>query len=119
MSGQPEPHVLWPNVKWINITPQYAGVFFRAEGAGSNAFGQVQDQQARTYQFLAVHPQREGIDQPRFSISQNIIKVKEVPNNDQIRDPIGNNGPYVQNDKHKNEEIRPRNQAIRIWRRNG
>ena len=41
LSGQAEPGQLWPGTQWDHITPQYAGLFFRAEGAGSLPFGQV------------------------------------------------------------------------------
>ncbi len=34
----PVPWTLWPSVSWLQITSNYAGLFFRAEGGNSNAF---------------------------------------------------------------------------------
>ena len=36
------PQKLWPNMKWSEVTHQYSGLFFRAEGGGSEPFGLVQ-----------------------------------------------------------------------------
>ncbi|CAG2104855.1 unnamed protein product [Medioppia subpectinata] len=39
LPGQAEPKTLWPDYTWLDVTAQYAGSFFRAEGAGSLGFG--------------------------------------------------------------------------------
>jgi hypothetical protein len=44
LPGQPEPNTLWSMVKWKDVTSDYAGLFFRAEGGNSAAFGQIQDE---------------------------------------------------------------------------
>lgn len=36
--GMLAPNTLWPSVKWEQITSQYAGLFFRAEGGSSLSF---------------------------------------------------------------------------------
>ncbi|KAJ6643680.1 hypothetical protein Bhyg_08644, partial [Pseudolycoriella hygida] len=42
--NRPAPGALWPTVKWQQITSDYAGQFFRAEGQNSKSFtGGVQD----------------------------------------------------------------------------
>ena len=33
---------LWSNTKWSEITSNYSGLFFRAEGGGSESFGKIQ-----------------------------------------------------------------------------
>ncbi|CAG2164420.1 unnamed protein product [Oppiella nova] len=44
LPNQPEPTVLWPKLYWSNVTPSYAGLFFRAEGGTSEKFnGNVQN----------------------------------------------------------------------------
>ena len=40
--NQSSPQKLWPNTKWTEITSEYSGLFFRAEGSGSEPFGQIQ-----------------------------------------------------------------------------
>ena len=42
LPNQSPPHALWPQFTWTEVTNQYAGLFFRAEGAGSAPFGQSQ-----------------------------------------------------------------------------
>ena len=39
---QSSPQQLWPSLQWTEVTQQYAGLFFRAEGSGSLPFGQTQ-----------------------------------------------------------------------------
>ena len=50
LSGQSEPHTLWPQTEWNNISPKYAGLFFRAEGGNADSFGETQSEQARSLQ---------------------------------------------------------------------
>ena len=38
LPSQPLPTTLWPGLKWLDVTKEYAGLFFRAEGAGSSKF---------------------------------------------------------------------------------
>ena len=40
--SQSSPDVLWPNMKWTEVTQSYAGLFFRAEGGNSSSYGQLQ-----------------------------------------------------------------------------
>jgi hypothetical protein len=44
LSGQPEPKTLWSTVEWKDVTSDYAGLFFRAEGRGSATYGQIQEE---------------------------------------------------------------------------
>ncbi len=42
LPSQPEPKTLWPIVEWKDVTLDYAGLFFRAEGGNSESFGKLQ-----------------------------------------------------------------------------
>ncbi|XP_054154856.1 uncharacterized protein LOC128953396 [Oppia nitens] len=44
LGQQQRPQHLWPqsSIKWYDITQQYAGLFFRAEGPDSAKFGEIQ-----------------------------------------------------------------------------
>ena len=58
LSGQSDPNTLWPNTEWNNISKNYSGLFFRAEGGNSASFGQIQNEQARS---LKVIPMSCGV----------------------------------------------------------
>ncbi|CAG2167545.1 unnamed protein product [Oppiella nova] len=45
LPNQPEPKTLWPKMDWDNITPSYAGLFFRAEGGNSTKFNEAIQEQ--------------------------------------------------------------------------
>ena len=42
LPNQSKAEDLWPNTKWSEITSEYSGLFFRAEGGGSESFGRIQ-----------------------------------------------------------------------------
>ena len=42
LPNQSEPGVLWPTVEWSDVTKDYSGLFFRAEGLDSEKFGKIQ-----------------------------------------------------------------------------
>ena len=46
------PHILWPQTEWNNISRNYSGLFFRAEGGGAASFDQIQSEQTRSLQIL-------------------------------------------------------------------
>ncbi len=49
ISSQPEPKTIWPNIEWEDITLEYAGLFFRAEGGNSSKFGELQADNSSVY----------------------------------------------------------------------
>src|SRR5699024_10335861 len=46
LSGQPEPQILWPTVTFTELSYQYVGLFFRAQGDGAAPFGEIQAENA-------------------------------------------------------------------------
>src|SRR5882724_5094559 len=48
LSNQSEPQKLWPNTVWTEVTKQYSGLFFRAEGGNALPFGEIQQQNYST-----------------------------------------------------------------------
>ncbi|CAG2171721.1 unnamed protein product [Oppiella nova] len=77
---QAEPGELWPGYTWADVTGQYAGLFFRAEGGSSLPFnGGAQGEDA------------PSVDEP-YWVEYFKVKVS-------------------------GGEVRPKNQAIRIWER--
>ncbi|CAK9251433.1 unnamed protein product [Sphagnum jensenii] len=109
------PTEIWPSMTWKDVTSDYAGLFFRAEGGGSIAFGVEQPQNSNrllnyeTGSYLGHQPSTSN-----FSV---------IPGN------VGGwayTGPYdYGNSKDwtgirfliSSGEVRPRNKAMRIWKR--
>ncbi len=44
---EPEPKIIWPNFEWKDITSEYAGLFFCAEGGDSAKFGELQSESSQ------------------------------------------------------------------------
>jgi hypothetical protein len=99
-------------VEWKDVTSDYAGLFFRAEGGGSEAFGSTQDENA-----------------PRVVEVQNV--EKHCPYSDTKLDTGVWSGLIYVGDLGSEKadtclglkflvssgEVRPRNKAMRIWER--
>ncbi|XP_054153146.1 macrophage mannose receptor 1-like [Oppia nitens] len=110
LGNQSAPADLWPIAQWEDITAQYSGLFFRAEGSGSGVFGEIQEEFA-----------------PRITEA----KVGRVEHNYNVSDfAIGKWSSYLctgADDDVKGcwsssfyttaGEIRPRNIAIKLWKR--
>ena len=117
--GQLDPDTIWPKLNWENVTPKYAGLFFRAEGGNSIAFDNDIEQ---------------GENSPRLTEVKHDVDVKNS-NHVQIKpgtwskdlftgkqdglvlvkphDPL----TYTMKFMVSGGEVRPRNRAIRIWKR--
>lgn len=107
------PQEIWPQLKWQDVSAAYAGVFFRVNGGGASTFGQVQGQSIPTMHIQTVWGAGPGVD-----------SVDSYFHFDKWSD-------WFQTGDHKpqeprrarfswmSEELRPRNMAIRIWKRSG
>jgi hypothetical protein len=101
-------------VEWKDVTSDYAGLFFRAEGGGSAAFGSIQNENSpRLSQISRIKdgPTNKGLDQLNITISPGSwtnVKLTVMVSNDDWRSW----DIYV-----PDGEVRPRNQAIRVWKR--
>ena len=116
--SQSSPDVLWPNMKWTEVTQSYAGLFFRAEGGNSSSYGQLQ---------LASAPHLAQVIQDRnngrnYSGNYNVSleQGKETGKFWTGTDyhPSGYSY-FTLSFKLSNEEVRPINKAIKIWKRTG
>lgn len=113
LSRQELPSTIWPTFTWLDVTHDYAGVFFRALGGGSENFGVTQAE-----------------DSPRLTeVRFDVVNLPELsslisifPNN-QWSAGVSSGGPRPTNThwrmsfKQSAGEVRPRNQAVRIWKR--
>ena len=116
LPDQSSPDVLWPNMKWTEVTQSYAGLFFRAEGGNSSSYGQLQLASAPHLDLVNHHRNDYNIDgDVNVTLEQGIETRKIVtgwynPNKSFF---------YSLSFKLSNEEVRPINKAIKIWKRTG
>ncbi len=103
------PTEIWPWMTWKDVTSDFAGLFFRAEGEAA-PFGQIQQDNA-----------------PRLSqleTDQNSFKHIDMPtSNWSSYTYTGNSGgggtEYRMRFNMRGGEVLPRNMAIRVWKRTG
>ncbi len=111
LAGQPAPKSLWPGLNWADVTGQYAGHFFRAEGGGSAPFGQAQDDNA---------PRIAEIRTTAGPIGKFSAHVTMVPNQWSAFFFSGNSGTGDKDAfsiRLTGGEVRPKNMAIKVWKR--
>jgi hypothetical protein len=95
-------------VGWSDVSSNYSGLFFRVLGGGSATFGETQEE--NTNRLAAVR-----------RVDYQIEKIEKIDI------PLGWSG-YIKSDANSPSgamnfyisrgEVRPRNQAVRIWERN-
>ncbi|XP_054154855.1 uncharacterized protein LOC128953395 [Oppia nitens] len=115
LPGQQLPSQLWPaeSVKWQEITADYEGLFFRVLGAGSAPFGQLQSAnssgQLSTIRSRSCYTGNHGSECDDF--------ITEIPESgwspEFIRKDFSNDMYFYMT----SGENRPRNTAIRIFKR--
>jgi hypothetical protein len=108
LPSQPEPKILWSTVEWKDVTSDYAGLFFRAEGGGSAAFGEKQEESS--YRLTQVENKRCSGGNP--------INVNVGTWSDYVyTGSDGNTEYWCLRFMVSNSEVRPSNKAMRIWKR--
>lgn len=113
--NQASPKTLWPTLSWLDITSSYAGLFFRVLGSGSDNWGVTQSPCApRMTQMAYTYEYPSWGDNPLTIPSSGWSKWGEAglhTNNANDRDT------EVLKFYTEGCEVRPKNQAIRIWKR--
>lgn len=114
LSSQPEPKSLWPNVEWEEITSSYSGLFFRAEGGGSSSFGSTQEGDAPRIDHIQ-------FDCNKGEMGWNPGYQWSLPSgwSDWVNSGASWGTRCGQRFLTTSVEVRPRNQAVRIWKRTG
>ena len=114
--NQLKPEELWPNTKWSEITPQYSGLFFRAEGAGSEPFGKTQ--QANQSWISDVNLQGYYYDYMKaLQFEEKIAWTSLRQRQWTDINPSGEQTLYTLKFYMTEGEVRPKNTAIKIWKR--
>ncbi|CAG7727571.1 unnamed protein product [Allacma fusca] len=113
--GQIAPQELWPTCKWEDVSLDYAGLFFRACGGKSLAFGETQEQDTSRIGRISVAPLNEKgtavVRIPNFQGTSKTLGICGLGGNKGIETPKGLQFQV------NGLEVRPRNQAVKIWRR--
>ncbi|CAG2104018.1 unnamed protein product [Medioppia subpectinata] len=111
LPNQDHPTKLWPTYKWSDVTATYAGQFFRAEGSGSCEFeGGIQTENApRLSQIQRMD--NEGHDPWTINVSPNAWSPWIFTGQD------GGGHLHYLRFYETGGEVRPRNQAVRIFKR--
>ncbi len=111
LSGQPDPKVLWPTVaEWKDITPEYAGLFFRAEGAGSAKFGELQPESITKLIRVEEVMKKAGCSNCAKPMVPNAC-TEEILTGGSTGDPISLKFCSSAG------EVTPKNKAMHIWKR--
>lgn len=119
LPNQKPPTEIWPKLKWHDISTEYPGIFFRVVGGNANAFGYVQEDNAPTLtDAWAGWHGRWGLDfvkngtmvTPKGDWSQWIYTGVGT-------ERLGYGKFQLLKFKRASGEVRPRNMAVRIWKR--
>ncbi|CAG2175052.1 unnamed protein product [Oppiella nova] len=110
LPNQSEPRHLWPLTTWADVTKEYSGLFFRAEGGDSGVFGQIQPANYSTRKVFATGAET-GTDGALNGIpKEQLYDVREGQwNGMQALNKI-----LIYTTKGEN---RPINTAIKLWKR--
>jgi hypothetical protein len=119
LPNSPSPQTIWPNLMWENVSPLFQGLFFRVEGGTSAGFGATQEERTKTLKNV----QTGGAPNynPPGSAWGNIAMI---PGSWSAWATTGYShevNAKVHTEKIRfettNDEVRPRNTAVRIWKR--
>jgi len=111
-SNQDDPMTTWPNTTWDDVTPDYGGVFFRAEGGSSDVFGAEQNQSMPSLTVKQKNVKSPGCDSCTEKIGDVCDKKWIHTGSDKT-----SNNDIALNFCVSKEEVRPQNQAIKIWKK--
>lgn len=111
---QQPPTLLWPQLIWTDVTATYAGLFFRAEGGNAAPFGQVQEDS--TKRLLQVEHIGNGAHNSPITIPFDGSWSQTIHTGVYFNAPV--NFYYGTRFRLSTDEVRPRNQAVKVWQRN-
>ena len=112
--NQTKPSELWPKTKWSEITSNYSGLFFRAEGGESGPFGQIQ--QANQSWISDIHLlgcwYKSWSNGTCYDNHNHFEKNKWTRTNQTQIESVAKLEYFT-----TGGEVRPKNTAIKIWKR--
>jgi hypothetical protein len=112
---QPQPNELWPEFSWKEVSATYAGLFFRVVGGGSEKFGTVQPESSPRLQSVEMVSSSKSAARPtKLDIPQNGDASAQIYIGSSPIESAQTSDEHLKF-KLTSAEVRPRNQAIRIW----
>jgi hypothetical protein len=111
INGQQSPNQLWSSFEWEDVSAEYGGLFFRVSGNGSAPFGTIQEGSA---------PRLVAVQK---TASTGCTASCPVHADNEWSQNVAITGAYSENSyrslqfKVSSDEVRPKNQAIRVWKR--
>ena len=114
LSMDKSPAELWPWANWTEISSSYAGVFFRVVGGGAGSFGSIQEANSNTVSHVKSHSD--------YSFTKQ-VDVKLTPGHWSEGIYTGASAGTFPASEHlltfytTDGEVRPRNMAMRVWKR--
>lgn len=110
------PDEIWPLVIWKDVSLDYQSLFFRVEGKNSSEFGTVQEQASpRLTNVQTRLKTTQGDLQSTITINSNNEYSMFVSTAHASCDNVGCYRGLAF--KESADEVRPRNMAVRIWKR--
>lgn len=114
------PNELWPSFTWKDISSEYEGVFFRVVGGDAASFGQLQQYNAPRLEIVYLGDSNDDLKLGKIDAKANVTlpvtgwsKAAYTGDNSN-----GYYKHYYMNFKHSDiAEVRPRNMAIKVYKR--
>ncbi len=120
LPNEKSPTEIWPWMTWNDVSSAYAGVFFRVSGGEAASFGQVQDKY-----IPRITSTNYTSSWSKYSKCKSSIDLTKS-GSDCIKTGYfkGGNSTYQDGTSEliinvSSGEVRPRNMAIRVWKRTG
>ena len=109
--NQTSPVELWPHLSWADVTEEYSGLFFRAEGTGSEPFGKIQQSNQThisSYKWRVFYERNDKTMYDQFIYEMTEGTWSSIERGWGLADF----GLF-----QTKGEVRPKNTAIKIWKR--
>jgi hypothetical protein len=117
LPDQKDPNEIWATMKWTDISTQYANVFFRVFGDKTEAFGKIQDE---NISMISKIQSKFGNDPSVRNNGHSYydISCPKSDWSDWIFTGFNEGKNSVMNRfYYSGGEVRPKNMAIRVWKR--
>jgi len=113
--GQPSPQTLWPLLKWNDVSDQYAGHFFRVVGGNAAEFGKAQGENVPRLSHVNSRMEKATGQSERKDID---ISPGQTSARLWTGDDVGGKGTLISTSfTMTGGEVRPKNFAVRVWKR--
>ena len=110
LPNQSLPEQIWPQFQWKDVTQQYSGLFFRAEGEGSEKFGTIQSSNQSWISNSITYGCKLNEGGHDCVSGYGVMKKNQWSDNVNV-----NHYSHYLHFFTTDGEVRPKNTAIKIW----